>query len=541
MIVLHKIFNKLAVVMIAIALLFPIILAPALAAPSDPFVLEDSTGNKTPYSRLYDVVDHVNFNPGKYTLYLTKDYDMSQDFSLNALKGNLGNIDLTVCSLDGKHTLISNDNYHFQIYDNVKLTFKDIILDGNYKQGGIIADSNRFVTLRSHVILEDGFVLKNCNGYVSIAIQNADLTINEGVNIIDNKSIALSAEQLSMVTINGGTFKNNKQALNFRGETLDINGGLFENNSSGDSVSGGAISIGPGTLDMEQNISIKNATFIGNKAGEGGAISTILKNTKNNKVDMINCTFKNNQSSYRAGALFIQTPEKPNIIFNIENCRFFDNYNVSDSYYGGGAIYYERLGHIYSYISDTPELSAYNNLIIDASTEFKGNKSTPSPYSLPPLNYKDFTNLKFKSTSFTDKGYPKVLNMDKTLLNNYDINYTFPKFACAFVANGGRFNDGTDERLSDLLEPWEEEYTIFSDIPQRDSFEFVGWEDEDGNLHQPGEKLPPATRNRIFKAKWKEPVAPQTGDTFNLVLYVALAAVAMIVFGFILNKNKRKK
>lgn len=39
-----------------------------------------------------------------------------------------------------------------------------------------------------------------------------------------------------------------------------------------------------------------------------------------------------------------------------------------------------------------------------------------------------------------------------------------------------------------------------------------------------------------------EPInAPQTGDTSNIVLYVALAAVAMIVFGFIINKNKRKK
>lgn len=39
-----------------------------------------------------------------------------------------------------------------------------------------------------------------------------------------------------------------------------------------------------------------------------------------------------------------------------------------------------------------------------------------------------------------------------------------------------------------------------------------------------------------------EPInAPQTGDTFNIVLYVALAAVAGIVIGFIINKNKKNK
>ena len=57
----------------------------------------------------------------------------------------------------------------------------------------------------------------------------------------------------------------------------------------------------------------------------------------------------------------------------------------------------------------------------------------------------------------------------------------------------------------------------------------VAWEDEDGELHKPGDILHPATRSQILKAVW-EPFSgfiPQTGDTANIVLYVVLAAVAV--------------
>ena len=535
MIVLHKIFNKLAAVVIALVLILPIIFAPALASPSEPFVLKDSSGTQTPYSKLQDVVLYINAHPGTYTLYLTKDYDMSQDGATEVLNGN---IDLTVCSLNGRHTLTNANDSHFKLLENVKLSFKNIVLDGGDKKGGIYVDNddNPDINSKSHIILDDGFVLQNCDS-LAIYLNSADLTINKGSNIIANKYCAIHSIEHSIVTINGGTFKDNGQALYFAGETLDINGGTFENNFSSSSVPTIWLYTDyPGT-SFKQNISIKNAAFIGNKSSVGGAITFTLKNIENNKVDIINCTFKNNRADI-GGAFYLEIPLDPDILFNIENCRFIDNF----SEIGGGAIYNTKFtdpDYKYNY-SDNPKLSAYDNLIIDASTVFSGNKSG-KPYSLPPTNYKDFTNLKFKSNSFTGKGYPSKMHVADSLLNNYDINYEFSKFAYGFNANGGRFNDGTGERVTDYLSPGEV-YTIFSDVPQKGSAEFLGWEDENGKLHKAGEKLPEAKGNRLFIAKWKEIInAPQTGDTFNIALYVVLATMAMIVFGFIVNKKKLNK
>ena len=42
-----------------------------------------------------------------------------------------------------------------------------------------------------------------------------------------------------------------------------------------------------------------------------------------------------------------------------------------------------------------------------------------------------------------------------------------------------------------------------------------------------------------FKGEYKPINIPQTGDTFNIVLYVALAAVAGIVIGTIMRINKK--
>ena len=93
--------KKLAALLIVAALLLPMAVALPALADSEPFLLKDSGGNETPYSTLKEAITHINANPGTYTLYLTKDYDMSDDGIGEFLDGNLGNIDLTVCSSGG--------------------------------------------------------------------------------------------------------------------------------------------------------------------------------------------------------------------------------------------------------------------------------------------------------------------------------------------------------------------------------------------------------------------------------------------------------
>ena len=549
--------KKFAALLIVVALLLPMIVAfPALADDS-PFLLKDSGGEETYYSTLKDAITQINKKPGTYTLYLTKDYDMSQDDTTKALNGN---IDLTVCSSGGggQHTLKNGSDYHFAIKNGVTIRFNNIILDGKFTGagtggGGIyaIGDDN---SLKSHIILDDGFVLKNCyNVTAAILLNNTDLTINggednKGVKIIENNAISILSAYHANVTIKGGTFQNNRQFLYHQGENLEITGGLFENNGKlsehygGNHNFGSAICVELGYLDkVKRNVSIKNATFVGNETDNfGGAIAINLENKNNNTAEIENCTFKENKS-YMGGALIIYSyGDYGYAPINISKCSFINNFSER----GGGAIHDFKYfnGNNYDSYSATMDPKDYDNLNIDKHTVFSGNKSG-RPYSQPPINYEKFSNLNnFVSNSFTGQFHP-LMPLERSLLNNYDVNYYYPGFAYVFDANGGSIStdNGSVPALEVRLAP-KEEYTIDKNPPVKGSAEFLGWEDEDGNLHKAGEKLPPADRNRVFIAKWKEIIiAPQTGDTSNIALYVVLAAVAVGVFGFIISKSKRKK
>lgn len=298
-------------------------------------------------------------------------------------------------------------------------------------------------------------------------------------------------------------------------EQLKIDNCVFDSNLTGNW--GGAIH-----FEDVEDAKINNCNFTNNSAySQGGAL-----NIYSSKVSISNSTLSNNGTTGEidglkihpilGGAIFVSSGDS----LDIQNCELTGN---SAKYHGGAIFAYNYSGMSGGY--DEEQKNEYSNITIDDKTIFENNITTLCGYSLPPKNYKELSNLKFNRNSFTGKGYPNVLKLDKSLLNNYDINYECPGFAYMFDANGGKFSDGSSKRVTDYLSPGEV-YTIFSDVPQKGSSEFLGWKDENsyfmfseddyGNiifweekddvLYQPEDPLPYTypTRNRVFKAKWKE-------------------------------------
>lgn len=436
---------------------------------------------------------------------------------------------------------------------DTKLTVeKGAIIQNNFspRNGTSIIYVNRKATLD----IKGGLFTKNTGGAGGVIYSNDGKIYIENAEFINNLAnnsggvIYLNGSQIQngVCDIKNSTFKNNFAG---RGgvlyteyhDKLNIIDCVFDSNLSGDW--GGCL-----LLKGVQQGKIDNCTFTGNYTydyGHGAAL-----HITSSDITVSNSTLKNNgkgvingseQSTRFGGAIFLEGNENK---VHLKNNKLIGN-TVAES---GGAIFsFTFSGNLYNYDYEQKKVydgygyyEPYSDLIIDDDNVFSDNFATYG-YSLPPKNYKNFTNLKFKSNSFTGKGYPAAMHLDDNLFNNYDLNFQLAKYKYGFVTKGGRFSDETSERVTDFLQLGDE-YTIFSDIPEKGYSEFLGWEDEEGKLHQPGEKLPPATRNRLFIAKWNDPImTPPTGDTSNIALYVVLAVVAVGIFGFIISKNKRKK
>lgn len=401
------------------------------------------------------------------------------------------------------------------------------------------------------------------------------MEINGG-EFIDNYSGKMSGlitcEEAKSVTIKNAIFKDNDSdgegTIEIFRCDADIDNCTFINNHG---LNGGAVK-----SHYNKKINISNCKFFKNGCQTGGAIYAY-----DCEATVKNCLFKNNYAYYFHGGA-INVAQKGNLkVYDSEflengphSRKVSDNYTIDQCPRVGGAISVswrakaeiknclfkgnvaaDSGGAIYTYkftnknsrddYAEIQEADAYDNLKIDEQTQFIDNY-VRAGYFAPPLNFKDFKELKFKSNSFTGKGYPPVLSLDKTLLNNYDVNYVYDAYIFTFDANGGVFRKGgpfADDSLFyvERVNKYRE-YEITNIVPVMPKMKFIGWEDEDGAIHKIGDTLPPANRSQVFKAVW-EPftgLIPQTGDTSNIVLYMVLAVVAIGIFGFILSKRKNK-
>ena len=267
---------------------------------------------------------------------------------------------------------------------------------------------------------------------------------------------------------------------------------------------------------------ITNSTFTKNKAlihpqddqtnphlsGVGGAIEVM-----DNKTVIKDSTFEGNTAGGSGGAIGINgvtrdddgkiTGIKQNIKVEIsDNTKFIKN---TCGVGQGGAIftipYLYDIGDQKSDVAeDTLKENAYKNISTDGTTLFKGNEAGTRLFN-PPENFADFTELKFSDES--DTPYNKYMN--KSLLNNYDINYK-SGYLIIYDANGGKFADGDKIKITD--HSFNDQIKIM-EAPTRAGYKFLYWK---GSKYNPGDSYT-VKDNHTFVAQWEaEEPEPQPYD-----------------------------
>ena len=301
--------------------------------------------------------------------------------------------------------------------------------------------------------------------------------------------------------VEGNTFERNfaerfSSAFHVKDSSVSITSNIFKNNGKNEDKLTSA-----GTLMVE---SVKNNgvieangnTFENNTAGLGGA-AVVQAGT----VDFNGCSFNKNNSAEYGGAMYITK----NATVNITNSKFEEN-----SAKRGGAIVTELFSQ-----ANPAEKEKYANLTIADDAVFDKNFASDG-YFNPPMNYKDFPDLKFKTTSLMGqlraiKADMKTYEKVDSLLNNYDVYYVNPLVTVIYDSNGGspaeKIYGEELESENDEIKPANHKVkTIKETGLTKDGFEFKEWNtqaDGKGTAYKAGEEMK-ISSNQVLYAIWNE-------------------------------------
>ena len=343
--------------------------------------------------------------------------------------------------------------------------------------GALFVNGGKDISIKSNT-----FIKNMAQDGGALFVNNVEGTIEENTfeeNFADRFSSAFHLKD-SSVTITSNTFKNNG-----KNEDKVTSAGTFMVESVKDN----------GEIEANGNI------FENNTAGLGGAAVV-----QGGTVDFNGCTFKNNSASEYAGAIYITK----NGTANITNSKFEENTAKR-----GGAIVTELFSQ-----ANPAEKTKYANLTIADDVVFDKNFASDG-YFNPPMNYKDFPELKFKTTSLMGKlraikddmkTYEKV----DSLLNNYDVYYANPLITVIYDANGGTpeekiFGEELTSENDEIKPAKHTVKTLDETGLKKEGFEFKGWNtqaDGKGTAYKPGDELK-ISSNQILYAIWEEVEKPE--------------------------------
>ena len=324
-------------------------------------------------------------------------------------------------------------------------------------------------------------------------------------NNIFNNNTAQDGGALFVSDVEGNiednTFEENfadrfSSAFHVKDSSVTITSNTFKNNGKNEDKVTSA-----GTLMVE---SVKNNgvieangnTFENNTADLGGA-AVVQADT----VDFNGCSFNKNNAAEYGGSIYITK----NGTVNITNSKF-----VGNSAKRGGAIVTELFSQ-----ANPAEAGKYANLKIADDVVFDKNFASDG-YFNPPTNYKDFPDLKFKTTSLMGqlraiKSDMKTYEKADSLLNNYDVYYVNPLVTVIYNSNGGTPEEkiyGEElESENDEIKPVNHKVkTIKETGLTKDGFEFKEWNtqaDGKGTAYKAGDKID-VSSNQILYAIWGE-------------------------------------
>lgn len=457
------------------------------------------------------------------SLTITGDNNVIQNCVSDNVRGSInvvGNTDdegATIITIDGMSFLNNKAKSGAAIsvpYFHATVTISNCKFENNEAtngEGGAIK-SNSFITVQGSTFTGNksglgGAIYTNNGG----KLENVSFTENTGQfggAIRCFKSLELINGQFSK-----NTSKTDGGAIAATG-SVTIDGGSFDENRA---ERGGALYIDDSRDEGYKSV-IKNALFKANEAENGGAIFA-----SDQEVTIEGCTLKENKATL-GGAVYADGiyrdedyKELTDLKVTIQKGNTFESNHATKE---GGAIF--TTPHQYKNPIDVQakkpieEKKPYQNLNIDKTTIFKGNKTDGGLFN-PPENYEDFKDqLQFDSKSDVKHGRLKVAS----LLNNYDVNYKgssqpaepseppTPSRDERIIVdpNGGTFSDGTTGRKAYLRETGET--FVLPAAPTREGYKFIAWEGKSGT-YQPGDQYTVKRGGDVFTARWEEEKKPE--------------------------------
>ena len=400
----------------------------------------------------------------------------------------------------------STDKWGGAIVAKNKVSVKNATFDGNVSgNGGAIFAYDA-----------DNAAIENCTFKNNSATNNKTvkhggaLFVNGGkdVSIKNNTFIKNTGKDGGALhitgvegVIEGNTFEENfaerfSSAFHLKDSSVSITSNTFKNNGKNE---GKVTSAGTFMVESVKNNGVIEAngnTFENNTANLGGA-AVVQAGT----VDFNGCSFNKNNAAEYGGAMYITK----NATVNITNSKF-----VGNSAKRGGAIVTELFSQ-----ANPAEKTKYANLTIADDVVFDKNFASDG-YFNPPTNYKDFQELKFKTTSLM--GQLRAIKSDMetyekadSLLNNYDVYYANPLVTVIYDSNGGSpaekiFGEELNSENDEIKPANHKVKTIKETGLTKDGFEFKEWNtqaDGKGTAYKAGDEMK-ISSNQVLYAIWNE-------------------------------------
>ena len=391
-----------------------------------------------------------------------------------------------ICSLADNNELIVNGG----TFENNKITGK--------LGGAIVADNK--VSIENANFVRNASV-KGKGGAIFVRnSNNASIKNNTLNNNTAKFGGALFVNNVKGV-VEGNTFEENfaeafSSAFHVKDSSVSIISNTFKNNGKNEDK---VTSAGTFMVESVKNNGVIEAngnTFENNTADLGGA-AVVQAGT----VDFNGCSFNKNNAAEYGGAMYITK----NATANITNSKFIGN-----SAKRGGAIVTEKFSQ-----ANPAEKEKYANLTIADDVVFDKNFASDG-YFNPPTNYKDFPDLKFKTTSLMGqlraiKSDMKTYEKVDSLLNNYDVYYVNPLVTVIYDSNGGSpaekiYGEELKSENDEIKPANHKVKTINETGLTKDGFEFKEWNtqaDGKGTAYKAGDKID-VSSNQILYAIWGE-------------------------------------
>lgn len=390
-----------------------------------------------------------------------------------------------------------------------KVSVKNATFDGNVSGNGgaIFAYDANGAAIENCTFKDNSATNENTVKHGGALFVNGgkDVSIKNNT-FIKNKAKDGGALHITGVegVVEGNTFEENfaerfSSAFHINNSSVTITSNTFKNNGKNEDKVTSAGTIMVESVKNNGVIEANGNTFENNTANLGGA-AVLQAGT----VDFNGCSFNKNNASEYGGAMYITK----NGTVNITNSKFEENTAKR-----GGAIVTELFSE-----ANPAEKTKYTNLTIADDVVFDKNFASDG-YFNPPTNYKDFPDLKFKTTSLMGKLHAikdidndlKTYEKVDSVLNNYDVYYVNPLITVTYDSNGGTpeekiFGEELKSKNDEIIPAEHKVKSLEETGLKKDGFTFKEWNtkaDGRGTSYKAGSILSTSS-NVILYAIWNE-------------------------------------